>query len=53
MQLTRDSDSDGIDGTGAGGATSVVTADRFILCHSVLETMETWGGAWDLEPTNM
>ena len=43
MQLTRDSDSDGIDGTGAGGATSVVTADRFILCHSVLETMETLG----------
>ena len=39
MQLTRDSDSAGSD---------VVTADRFILCHSVL-TMETWGGAWDLE----
>jgi hypothetical protein len=53
MQLTRDSDSDGIDGTGAGGATSVVTADRFILCHSVMEPMETWGGAWDLNPTNM
>jgi len=45
MQLTRDSDSDG-----AGGGTSVVTADRFILCHSVLETMDTWGGGISNQP---
>eukprot|EP00435_Cladocopium_sp_Y103_P070388 s21_g35.t1 len=30
MQLTRESDTDGT--AGAGGTTSVVTADRFILC---------------------